>query len=437
MALLVDPYELYFDRDSLRAIYHSKLQHKTTVGIDRLGRQSFERQLEFHLEVASRKCLGGNYEFSSYREKLILKGRDSHPRVISIPTVRDSIVLRALNDYLQERCKPHISARSVHGIVGEIKKILEENEADFFLKIDIQNFFPSIDLSILESKLQTLPIDQRALALASKAARKSTISAGTDHTGSSGVPQGLSISNLLANIYLTDFDKEFLGREDLKYFRFVDDILILCKMSDAERLAGEVETLLAQVSLRVNESKSARGKIAEGFAYLGYSFDSHFVSVREGSVRKLIDSIIETLAQYKYSRDKNLEILEWKLNLRIGGFQIGGQRYGWIFFFSQIDDLSLLFHLDFQVARLLKRFGIPKDKIKRFVRSYHEITRNLGDSTYIPNFDAWELRQKRDLLYRVYRIDAEKLAAAEVERLFQQKINQMIRDIERDLQRGS
>ena len=43
-----------------------------------------------------------------------------------------------------------------------------------------------------------------------------------------GVPQGLSISNILANIYMAPIDCKYSKKSSYKYYRYVDDILILC-----------------------------------------------------------------------------------------------------------------------------------------------------------------------------------------------------------------
>jgi RNA-directed DNA polymerase len=52
-----------------------------------------------------------------------------------------------------------------------------------------------------------------------------------------GIPQGLSISALLSNIYLIDYDREMqelAEREGLLYRRYCDDILIVCERRDTQ-----------------------------------------------------------------------------------------------------------------------------------------------------------------------------------------------------------
>lgn len=46
-------------------------------------------------------------------------------------------------------------------------------------------------------------------------------------------PEGLSISNILADIYLSDLKELICNKFDVAFFRYVDDILILCQADQA------------------------------------------------------------------------------------------------------------------------------------------------------------------------------------------------------------
>ena len=53
-----------------------------------------------------------------------------------------------------------------------------------------------------------------------------------------GVPQGLPISNILAQLYLNDFDSSIVNilDKDTLYLRYVDDLLIISKTDTNEKL---------------------------------------------------------------------------------------------------------------------------------------------------------------------------------------------------------
>jgi len=58
------------------------------------------------------------------------------------------------------------------------------------------------------------------------------------------VPQGLSISNLLSSLYLGDIDTAFGEIPDIDYFRFVDDILIICEDQEVDVLKKKLPALI-------------------------------------------------------------------------------------------------------------------------------------------------------------------------------------------------
>ena len=65
------------------------------------------------------------------------------------------------------------------------------------------------------------------------------------------------------------------------------------------------------------------------------------VSVRKSSILKLEQSMEDLFGEVK---KENIKYLKWKLNLKITGFILEKQKYGWMFFYSQITDVNLLFH---------------------------------------------------------------------------------------------
>ena len=86
----------------------------------------------------------------------------------------------------------------------------------------------------------------------------------------------------------------------------------------------------------------------------------------------------------------------WRVNLRISGCKFFSGPVGWIFYFSQITDVSLLTKLDFQIRQAVERkFGSETaNSIKRLVKAYHQVKYYHRDSTYFPNFDTYSREQK-------------------------------------------
>ena len=87
-----------------------------------------------------------------------------------------------------------------------------------------------------------------------------------------GVPQGGSLSPLLANILLDSLDKE-LERRGHKFARYADDFTILVKSQRAgERVLRSISQFLQnRLRLVINKTKSRVVKTSES-KFLGFTF---------------------------------------------------------------------------------------------------------------------------------------------------------------------
>ncbi len=231
----------------------------------------------------------------------------------------------------------------------------------------------------------------------------------------------------LANIYLSQIDRKYSNNPDIKYFRYVDDILIFCQTNDIEKIRTEIAADCTALGLDLhsdtdNPSKSSVTNIADSFTYLGYFFENTKISVRKKSTDHFRESIIRLLTNYKYSETQDIVFLKWALDLRITGCIFNKSKYGWLFFFSQIDDLSLLGSLDHFIQIQVERFNVGQLKTKTFLKAYHEITRNLSDTAYIPNFDKLSVEEKHRILVEVFKFPNPRMSVQEIEYQFKRKI---------------
>ncbi len=450
-----------FDEQTLIDLYDDALVDGNSIGVDGVTNSKFSDFLEDEVKIIQRKVANGSYDFSLYKEKLILKGRDSKPRAISIPTNRDKLVLKVLHGFLKDAFDGEIIADSIHLKIKGIKNNINVDNYDYFIKIDIRNFFPSIDHEILKKLLYKKISDQAALNLIDKAIKQTTVSPEDrdreKYANTRGVSQGLSISGLLADFYLSHIDKKHTSGASYHYYRFVDDILILCNEGESELIRNEIAKDMQDIGLEIhefgeNEKKSTHGKIADGFQFLGYKFIGDRITVRESSVDKIYNGINRVFLQhYKYSR-KNLKkkrrvkYLYKRLNYKITGCVIKGKQYGWLYFFSFINDQELLYKLDAHVKRACKRFKVPYDesKIKRFSRAYHELSK-METTNYIPD-DERDVRKSIRLL-KLAEVDitqdgsdsdkANKKKVEKKQKLIksqQRELREIVADIEEDIE---
>jgi RNA-directed DNA polymerase len=432
------PVQNRFGEASLRKIFAEKIARTSATGKDGIRMAAFEADLASNLATIERKVLAGTYKFTTYKERLLIKAAGKFPRQISIPTIRDRIVLRAVCSILHDTV-PNSTGFSPHAIVDKVAKAIRNgNEDRALIRIDVADFFPSIRHDLLAKELTGFEVDDLTKDLCMKAVR--TPSGMKGAASDRGVPQGLSISGALASIYMLRFDDRMLKRHR-HYFRYVDDILIICDASEAEQTLASVRLALARIGLKAHPEgtagKTEISEVSNGIDYLGYHITSRIVSVRDSSFRRMFKNILKVVTDYRYRRDD--ERLIFRLNLKITGCLTDNKRRGWMMFFSRTENMLQLSHLDSFVKQQLLRVGFPLNRhneIKRFIRSYHQICFNLEKSEYIPNFEEFTLEQKTQVVAILLRRELAVVKTYDVEtieREFIRLIGQEVHDLEDDV----
>lgn len=421
--------EVLFEKEKLRDIFNNEILKKSNSGIDRISASEFAANLDSSLELIKKKILDGSYKFSPYTEKLIIKGRNKFPRVISIPTIRDRIVIDILKKYLQEVFCDSVSHDLPNVFIKKIKEHIDSQRRPiFYYKTDISSFFDSLDHNILYNKLQSKIEDVEILKLIANVIETPTVQANSlkgnrEKFNSKGVPQGLSISNILADIYMSDFDR-IMNSKPFFYKRYVDDIFILSNILNKYRL---VKKNLKKIKLKNNFEKTSYGILNNtSIEYLGYSISDEKISIKDQNVQKFINRIAKKCTKFKsgylrkeerpiYLIDDNNKYKEafiFDLNLMIGGAIGYNKRYGWICYFSQMNDKELLFRLDSIISSFFKKMdafnNTRPQELKTLVRSYHLIN-SKNAHKYLYNFDSLStISEKSTFLRRFGHIDPDK-----------------------------
>jgi RNA-directed DNA polymerase len=437
---ILQQFEKHFSEENLKRIFVEHIVYSGATGIDNLDQYAFRRQLDEQITILSRKMLAGSYQFTKYKLKLVSKGRDKAPREISIPTVRDRIAMRAMCDFLTEVYNDVVEFELPQKVIKKVKIDITSKAYTGVIKLDVTNFYPSIKHNELRSRLgkKIRSDDIKNMLFSAITSPSVSVSKNTDNPSERGVPQGLAISNILSAIYLVNIDKRFEAYPDIKYYRYVDDVVIFCDFNDAETIAKDVRAQFSRIGLKMYDpikrpDKSTIERLGRRFDYLGYQFTGNLISARTGSVDKLKSSIVSIFTSYKHSKLKSEEFLLWRLNLRITGCIFENKSKGWLFFFSEINDDALLHTLDHYIKKLIRRFNVNIAP-KKFVRSFKELSHRKYETNYIPNFDNYDLAQKKKVLIDYFKVDVSKLKKIEIEFEFNKRINKQVKDLLVDVQ---
>jgi hypothetical protein len=353
-------------------------------------------------------------------------------------------------EYLQA-VAPDSSAPLAQDVIADVLASLSSGKYRYFIKIDIVNFYPTLSHEWVRASLTRKIASPPIVDLFMRAIEQSAAPEGrkADSTSTSGVPQGLAISNGIAELSLAHLDSSLRKRDGLAYFRFVDDILILLPRRSTNKLVMDIKQLMALAGVKIHPvklgaNKSSVGRIADSFEYLGYKFVWPRVTVRSGSVSRIEGRLARAFTGYKYARQRaggdaaRVEVakrrLQWHVDLVVTGCRFDGHAVGWLVYFSQIRHQQLLAHLDWLIEDRSNRFAVTDVQFKSFTKAYRLLASRHGDITgYIPNFDAWVVDDKRQCLMNVFGVSAARLTNdLDVDRIFAARVRREVRDLEQD-----
>lgn len=428
----------YFQAPALTETFQSRIALTQAAGKDGIRGGRFSQIIEKEVSLIEKKILDGSYHFTTYKERLISRGYDRNPRQISIPTIRDRLVLRAICELIHTNVSGSVNF-TPHSIVNNVVKSLRKCSGDFsFVRVDVKDFYPSIRHDILSRELSIAGLEPFVVDLCMKASCTPTGS--SKKSVERGIPQGLSISNAMAQIYMRRFDLK-QNKDTNNYFRYVDDILCITPTFEANSSLKRITSALNRRGLRAHPvgkaGKTEITSIGDGIDFLGYRIDVERISIRKSSYDKMFKRILEVITDYKYTKDLNKLI--YRINIRITGCIFGDKKRGWMFFFSRTENLSQLKSLDAFVIKSMRGLGVNEEailSIKKFVKSYYEIRFNVNDSKYIPNFNEFSIGEKINAIASLTNHKAEIIStwtAQAIEEVFKRTIAKEVMDLEQDI----
>lgn len=150
-----------------------------------------------------------------------------------------------------------------------------------------------------------------------------------------GIPQGLPISAVLANLYLFNFDLEIVNRWVKKfnvfYRRYSDDIFIVCEKNICTEIELDIEKLINQFEVGISRDKTEKfvfrnvtnkenntrlecfrvvqnGKeVSSVMSYLGFEFRGYHIGIKSTNLAKYYRKIISTV---KRKSKRTIKLIE-------------------------------------------------------------------------------------------------------------------------------
>jgi RNA-directed DNA polymerase len=290
----------HVDVDRLRTAYLA-VRPKAAPGVDGVTWADYGLELEENLRDLHARVHGGAYRAKPSRRVYIPKP-DGRLRPLGIAALEDKIVQRAVVEVLNAIYESDFlgfsygfrPGRSPHHALDALAAGIMGKKVNWVLDADFSDYFSSLDHQWLMKFLEHRIADKRVLRLIQKWLAAGVIEDGSWTAGAEGVPQGASVSPLLANIYahyvLDLWAHQWRTRHahgDVIIVRWADDFVVGFEhREDAERFWAELRERLATFGLELQAEKTrliefgrhaARNRTARGlgkpdtFQFLGFT----------------------------------------------------------------------------------------------------------------------------------------------------------------------
>lgn len=182
--------------------------------------------------------------------------------------------------------RPNYSAKDALRRLQTLPDICEY----YSYKLDVSNYFNSIDVELLLPMLEDLFTEDKQLYdfFTSMLKDPRVMDQGHFIEEQKGVMAGMPYAVFFANVFLTKVDRQFENIPGVIYCRYSDDIIIFTKdkqiLEDAKL---RLHDSLDQYNLSINHDKEVETSPGEPWTFLGFECDGTVIDVSKVSVEKL------------------------------------------------------------------------------------------------------------------------------------------------------
>jgi len=288
---------------------HSRLQHLFTdaykwLCLKRSKHLSSSDVWDFRLNWNNRKeAVIEGFAKGCYKLSVQKKITISCGETIALWSSIDALVIKVLTRIIQEKLKPYLLKTCYHlkghgglkGALRDLRKLYPKYR--FFCKTDVRSYYDSIDHFTLYMKLYDYISESTIMSYVWQFLKRCVEWGGLYQDIERGIPRGASLSPLLGAFYLLDLDRE-MAKLDVKYIRYMDDILILAKtrwkLKKAIRVLNQT---FDELKLEKHPGKTVIGRVEKGFDFLGYHISPEGLSLAKKTVENFISRAIRLYEQ--------------------------------------------------------------------------------------------------------------------------------------------
>ena len=368
-----DLLEKILEKDNLNRAFKRVKANKGAPGVDGMTIDETLQWLKEHNHELIDRIRRGKYTPKPVRRVEIPKP-DGGVRKLGIPTVTDRTTQQAMAQQMIPIFEPLFSdgsfgyrpGRSAKDAMLKVKEYAEQGYT-YAVSLDLSKYFDTLNHTILVNLLRREIKDERVIQMVKRYLRSGVMENGVVIDTEEGSPQGGNLSPLLANVYLNEFDQEYLKR-GVPCIRYADDIVLLAKSERAAKRLLETSTkyLEGTLKLKVNQEKSRVVSVfaIRNFKYLGFALGRNgggvYVRVHPKSMKKFKDHLRE------YSSRKRCQSIRpslEKIRVYVRGWM---NYYGIASMKNPIDDLNGWLYRRIRMC-IWKQWKLPKTRMRKLL----------------------------------------------------------------------
>ena len=278
---------------------HSQQQKDKARGIDGVGKEAYERNLEENIDSLLARMKTFSYRPQAVRRTYIPKVGSDKMRPLGIPAYEDKLVqgvMRKVLDQIYEGKFYDFSygfreGKSCHQAIRVINQLIMTKKVSFIVDADIKGFFDNVDHEWMMKFLEHDIADKNFLRYIKRFLKAGIMEDMQYHESDKGTPQGGLISPICANVYLhyvLDMWFEQVVKNQCKgeayIVRYADDFICMFQYEhEANTFYTALEARLKKFNLELAKDKSkimqfgrfakqhrADGKM-DSFDFLGFT----------------------------------------------------------------------------------------------------------------------------------------------------------------------
>ncbi len=283
----------------------------------------FEYELLDNIISLARDLQNGTYRHGAYAHMIV---NDNKRRDIAVASVRDRIVHRLLYDYLVPiwdktfiydawSCRQN---KGLHAAIDRAQSFMRKYPDSWLWRADITKLFDSVDKLKMNQLLRRHISDSKTLWLLDE-----TLDSYCSVEEGTGIPIGNLTSQILANIYLNEFDR--FVKHNLKpfaYLRYGDDWLCFAKSKeDLELIRSCAEMFLSnELKLSLHKNINLITPVRKGVSYLGVDLWPNGRRIDDEAMAKMKKNLsLKNVSSYKSLTSKHESIkhiarFEWTIS---------------------------------------------------------------------------------------------------------------------------